>query len=122
MKYALPLILVLSGCGPTPEQWALGGAALGIGSVAVLGRTPVDAVVSIVTGRDCSVVRLDKGKSYCRPDEPPPDTPAFCTRSLGRVDCWKDPSALPGKPAGVADGPAALTPLQEADRTKGWLF
>ncbi len=122
MKHIFVLILLLGGCAASPEQWASGGLAVGIGSIAVLGRTPVDAVVSLMTGRDCSVVRLDKGQSYCRPEEPPPEEPAFCTRSLGRVDCWKDPAVLPGTPAGVADGPSKLTPAQEKDRTKGWLF
>ena len=115
-------LLVLSGCGVTPEQWVAGGVGLGIGSIAVLGRSPVDAAVSLVSGRDCSVVRLDRGKSYCRPEEPPPEEPPFCTRSLGHVDCWDDPASVPGHPKGVADGPVVLTPAQEKDRTKGWLF
>jgi hypothetical protein len=122
MKHILPLIWLLSGCAASPEQWVGGGMALGIGSIAVMGRTPMDAAVSLVTGRDCSVVRLEKRQSYCRPEEPPPEEPVFCTRSLARVNCWKDPAALPGNPMGVADGPVGLTPAQEKDRTKGWLF
>lgn len=122
MKHIFPLLLLLGGCGASPEQATLVGAAVGIGSIAVLGRTPIDAVLSVVTGRDCSVVRLEKGQDYCREPEPPPAAPPFCTRSLGRVDCWTDPAALPGNPAGVADGPVGLTPAQERDRTKGWLF
>jgi len=122
MKHLALGILLLSGCGITPDQLVAGGVVTGIGSIAVFGRTPVDAVVSLVSGRDCSVVRLEKHQSYCRSEEPIPEEPVFCTRSLGRVDCWKDPAALPGKPTGVADGPVALTPAQEKDRTKGWLF
>ena len=122
MKHVLPLVFLLSGCGLTPEMWAGGGAALGIGSIAVIGRTPIDAAVSLVTGRDCSVVRLEKHLSYCLAEELPPEEPPFCTRSLGRVDCWKDPAALPGTPVGVADGPSGLTTAQEKNRTKGWLF
>ena len=56
----------------------------------------------------------------CRPEEPPPPAPKFCTRSLGVVDCWVDPAALSDQPHEVADGPRVLTPLQEADRTKRW--
>jgi hypothetical protein len=122
MKHIYLGLLLLGGCGATPDQWVAGGALVGIGSIAVLGRTPADAVVSVVTGRDCSVVHWDKGKSYCKPEEPPPDPPVFCTRSLGRVDCWEDPASLPGHPKGVADGPSVLTPAQEKDRTKGWVF
>jgi len=109
--YPLPLIL-LAGCEPVTI-----GAAVTAGSVAVIGRSPVDAVVSAATGRDCSVVRLDRGQDYCRPQEAAPAPPAYCTRSLGRVDCWAAP--LPGR-RGVADGPATLTAAQEANRVRRW--
>ncbi|MEI7711032.1 MAG: hypothetical protein WCI94_06345 [Rhodospirillales bacterium] len=126
MKHILPpicaLLPLLAGCAASPEQWMGGGALLGIGSIAVMGRTPVDAAISLATGRDCSVVRLEKHQSYCRPEEPPPEEPVFCTRSLARVTCWKDPEGLPGHPIGVADGPVGLTAAQEKDRKKGWLF
>ncbi len=112
----LMLPLLLAGCDAATE----GVAAVTVGSVATIGRTPVDAVVSLVTGKDCSLVRLDQGKTYCRPTEPQPDAPPYCTRSLGVVECWKDPAAVPGLPPEVADGPRALTPAQEADRTRTW--
>ncbi len=110
-------LLLLPGC--TPES-AGAFAAANAASVAVFRRAIPDLVVSGVTGRDCSVVRLEQGKPYCRPPEPPPDAPEFCTRSLGVVDCWADPAALTDRPRGVADGPRALTPAQEADRTRRW--
>jgi hypothetical protein len=56
-------------------------------SVATIQRTPADAVYSPFTGRDYSLVRLDQGKPCCRPVEPPPEAPAFCTRSLQRQNC-----------------------------------
>ena len=56
-----------------------------------------------------------------KPVEPPPAPPAFCTRSLGTVDCWSNPGALNSPPArGVADGPSTLTPAQEINRTSRW--
>jgi hypothetical protein len=110
----LPLLL-LAGC-----EAAEGVAAVTVGSVAAIGRTPVDAVYSLVTGKDCSAVRLDQGKTYCRPTEPQPDAPPYCTRSLGVVDCWKDPASMPDLPPEMADGPRALTPEQEANRTRTW--
>ena len=115
----LPLllpVLLLAGCDATTE----GIAAVTVGSVAVIHRTPVDAVVSLVTGKDCSAVRLDEGKTYCRPKEPPPNAPPYCTRSLGVVDCWKDPAAMAHLPPQVAYGPSQLNPAQEADRTRRW--
>jgi len=113
----LLLLLFLAACDPA----SLGAtAAAGVGSVVVIGRTPVDAVVSLASGRDCSVVRLDRGQSYCRPVEPPPAPPPYCTRSLGRVDCWREPPLAIPLQRGVADGPAMLTPEQEAHRTRRW--
>ncbi len=97
-----------------------GMAAVNIGSVMVIGRTVPDAVVSAVTGRDCSAVRLDRGLEYCRPEEAPPLPPTYCTRSLGSVDCWRQPPLALPLPRGVADGRPVLTPVQEANRTRRW--
>ena len=110
----------LAACGATPEQLASGLAGFGIGSIAVIQRSPLDAVYSTVTGRDCSVVRLDRGQSYCRPVEPPPAPQPYCTPSLGRADCWREPPLAIPLQSGVADGPTALTPEQEAHRTRRW--
>jgi hypothetical protein len=127
----LSLPVLLSGCGPiephdlvagviTEPHLAMGAAAVTVGSVAAIGRTPVDAAYSLITGKDCSVVRWDQGKTYCRPTEPPPDAPPYCTRSLGVVDCWKDPAAVPDLGSDVDDGPRTLTPAQEQNRTQRW--
>jgi hypothetical protein len=120
MTRAVLALLLLAGCEATAPQVAAGLTAVTVGSVTTIQRTPLDAVYSAATGKDCSVVRLDQGKSYCRPTEPPPDSPPYCTRSLGVVDCWADPAALPDRPPEVADGPRALTPEQEKDRTRSW--
>jgi hypothetical protein len=109
----LLLPLLLCGC---LETAALVGAA----AIPVIGRSPVDAVVSTVAGRDCSVVRLDAGKTYCAAEEAAPAAPVVCTRSLGVVDCWKNPKDLGARYTEVADGPRGLTPAQEADRMRAW--
>jgi hypothetical protein len=110
---------MLCGCAAGPT--VLAGAAVGVtvGSVAVIGRTPIDALWSLASGRDCSAVLLEQGKGYCRATELPPVAQPYCTRSLGVADCWADPA---GHPAALADGPSALTPAQEADRTRRWPF
>ena len=97
----LLLLATLGGCGPV----GVGFVATDIASVAVLGRGVGDIGVSAVTGRDCSVVRLDTGKTYCAPriDTPPPQP--FCTRSLARVDCWADPYLVPRGQRDVTDTP-----------------
>ncbi|HVZ08055.1 hypothetical protein [Rhodopila sp.] len=118
------LLLVLAGplggCGMPAELMSAGAIAGVVGTVAVFGRSPADLVVSLVSGKDCSIVRLDEGKSYCKPVEPPPRQPEFCTRTLGVVDCWSDPATLADRPTQVADGPTTLSPAQEADRTARW--
>lgn len=106
----------LGGCADTAGPLA----AVGIGSIVVAGRTPVDIAVSAAVGRDCSVVRLDAGKSYCKPVEPPPPPPAFCTRSLAAVDCWEGPSPFGYYQRGLADGPSDLTAEQERHRSAPW--
>ncbi len=122
MMRPIALLLLLGGCGLMPDQWLMGAGAAGIGSIAIIQRTPLDAAYSLISGRDCSAVRLDKGQSYCRQEEPPPEPPPFCTRGLGAVTCWRDPTHLPGSPTPVADGPSTLTVAQEANRTRGWPF
>jgi hypothetical protein len=116
----LLILLLLPGCEATPETLMAATVAGGVGSIAIIQRSPLDAVYSLVTGRDCSIVRLDRGQTYCRPLEPEPPAQPFCTRSLGVVDCWQDPAMLPGHPTGVAAGPDTLTPEQEANRTRRW--
>ena len=107
--------LVATGCtaaGPL-------GAA-GVGSIVLFQRDPADIVVSTVTGLDCSVVRLSIGKSYCRPTEPPPEPPAYCTRSLAGIDCWDRPDPFGYYQRGLADGPYELTGRQEWRRAAPW--
>jgi hypothetical protein len=119
MRYALCLLLLLAGCGVDPLTLTAVTVGTTAGSVAVIHRTPLDALWSLASGRDCSAVRLDQGKSYCRPPELPPAPVPYCTRSLGVADCWADPD---GHPPALGDGPDTLTPAQEADRTRRWPF
>jgi hypothetical protein len=120
-SFALLLLLGLSGCGVPWTAPAGSFVAADAATVPVLGRGIGDAVYSTVTGKDCSIVRLDQGKTYCKKIAPPPARPPFCTRSLGTIDCWSNPDGLNGPPRhGVADGPTTLTPEQEANRTARW--
>jgi hypothetical protein len=116
----LILLLALSGCGATPEQLLTGFGGAGIASIAIIHRTPFDAVYSLITGRDCSIVWLDEDKPYCRPEEPPPPPQRYCTRSLGVVDCWAQAEQPILQQRSVGDGPHTLTPEQEANRTRTW--
>lgn len=114
----LVLLLGVPGCAHWVEPTGALAAA-DIASVVVFGRGIADLGVSAISGRDCSVVRLDRGLTYCAPIDPPPSPGPFCTRSLGVVDCWINPEALPMPQQPVADGPAP-TPAQEQYRHARW--
>ncbi len=118
----LPILGLAAVAGCTGPPLAAEGitASVGVASIAILQRSPIDAIYSISTGQDCSVVRWDRGLGYCRPVEAPPVAPPFCSRSLGWVDCWRDPALLANRPHELADGPRSLTPAQEADRIRRW--
>ncbi|HEY0184079.1 MAG TPA: hypothetical protein VGC09_14825 [Rhodopila sp.] len=121
MKKLLLLgLLGLAGCAVTDTAGAVVGVGANVISVATIQRSPLDAAYSLFTGRDCSIVRLDQGKTYCRAVEPKPEPPPYCTRGLATVNCWLDPDTVPGHPRGVADGPSTLNPGQEADRVRTW--
>jgi hypothetical protein len=116
----LILILLLLPCGCGPEAPIVAGAMviLSGASLPVFHRTPVDMLVSAASGRDCSIVNLDRGDRYCRASELPPERPLFCTRSLGVPDCWENPERLTNNPREIADGPRALT--AEQNRGRRW--
>jgi hypothetical protein len=120
------LLVLLCGCATTPPgsiAAGVGFAAANVASVSIIGRTLPDAVISVVTDKDCSAVRLEQGKTYCRHPDPPPTAPPFCTRGLADVECWPSAEALAGPPRhAVADGPSSLTPEQEAYRTRAWPY
>jgi len=109
----------LAGCCASPVAPILGAMAP---AQTLLQRTPVDAVVSLVTGLDCSAVRWDGGRGYCVLPEPPPPIPPYCSNSLGGVDCWRDPALLANRPHELANGPRFLTVDQQAYRTCPWPF
>ena len=98
----LLLLATLSGCAPAA---AVVGADLA--TVTVFGRGIVDIGVSAVSGRDCSVVRLDKGQTYCAPRIEVARPQPYCTRTLGTVSCWDDPRLLPRPQPEVGDTPPA---------------
>jgi hypothetical protein len=121
-RLLLPLLVLLPGCGAVgaPGAPVLAGVAVVEGvALRAFGRTTGDALVSLVTGEDCSIARIGRGEAYCGQDGPPPPQPV-CTRSLGAVDCWTVPPAAWPPHRGVADGPATLTAAQENDRI-GWV-
>ncbi|MCU0985899.1 MAG: hypothetical protein MUC89_13305 [Acetobacteraceae bacterium] len=86
---------LLAGCANEPllQETVLGApvslwtAGASVASFAVLQRGLVDVAYSVVTGKDCSVIHIERRGEYCR-TEPVAAPVPFCTRSLGDVDCW----------------------------------
>ncbi|PHS78802.1 MAG: hypothetical protein COB59_05210 [Rhodospirillaceae bacterium] len=62
-------------------------------------KTLSDHIESYRTGKDCSTVRMEKGRTYCREDEPNPIPKVTCYRTLADVVCYSvaDPASLPGE-------------------------
>ena len=108
----------LAGCVPAAVV-PLSVATLGA-DVAIFHRTLPDLIYSGITGRDCSLVRVDRGDSYCRPIAPPVPPQPYCTRSLAGVDCWAHPELMANVPPQVAQGPHELTPEQDRVRLARW--
>lgn len=116
---AILLALLLAGCtGPG----AAAGIAVGANvlSLTTIHRTIPDAVISLVSGKDCSMVRLDENKSYCRTPHPLPPPPPYCTQTLGEATCWRDPQDLPDHAPPIAEGAQTLSPVQLANRNRRW--
>ena len=55
-------------------------------------KTIIDHIVSFSSGKDCSTVRTELGRTYCREDEPNPEPEVHCYRSLADVTCYANPS------------------------------
>src|SRR5512132_2633215 len=71
-------------------------AAVGAGTVAATGKTPVDHIVSLATGKDCSIVRQHRGLTYCVEDEVTPAVRVHCYPTIGAVGCYGEPDPFPG--------------------------
>lgn len=60
-------------------------------SVIASDKTATDHVVSLFSGKDCSVVRTERGLSYCVEDEVRIESRVFCYQTLGSVSCYDRP-------------------------------
>ena len=122
LRPLLMVSLLLAGCesigAPGAPLLAIPAAVEGV-SLVFTQRGVGDSVVSLLTGQDCSYVRIAKGQTYCGSDPPPPVQP-ICTRSLGKVDCWTTPPVATPPYSNVRDGPYELTAEQERNRTSRW--
>lgn len=85
-------------------------AAVGAGTVALTDKTPVDHVVSLVSGKDCSLVRRQRGLAYCVEDEITLPVRVHCYPTLGEVNCYAAPDPFPGSQRQLgSDQPTTVT-------------
>jgi hypothetical protein len=109
----LLLLTALTGCTAAEPFGALLGAD--VASIAVFGRSLGDLGASAISGQDCSIVRLERGLTYCA-GRNPPAREAYCTRTLATVDCWPAPHL---NRVGVGDTPPPSL-AQERYRAAPW--
>ncbi|MBL6927970.1 MAG: hypothetical protein ISR44_02255 [Rhodospirillales bacterium] len=90
--------LLVGGCGIAPPFVMIDGGVV-IGS----DKTMIDHVVSMSSGKDCSLVRKERGMTYCKEDEVIPRPEVYCYRELAKVTCYDKPDTRQGERRQVGD-------------------
>lgn len=83
--FALAGALLLSACDPGTFIAASGASLMGSD------KTVVDHAVSMGAGKDCSILRTERGLTYCVEDMPQVRQNIYCYRDLGGVTCYDQP-------------------------------
>ncbi|HYD31532.1 MAG TPA: hypothetical protein VEB64_11840 [Azospirillaceae bacterium] len=113
---AATLALMVAGCGG-PEVVAATGTMMTLASLNLTKKLVADHAVSAATGRDCSLISLEKTGDYCPPPPKPIDrSKVYCYRTIADVDCHTIPDPYRNGARPVADPP--LVSPYEADNLK----
>lgn len=83
---AIAALLLAASCGAGATIFTVGAGTLG-----TTDKTLGDHVISLYSGKDCSSVRLEKGKTYCKEDEAIVPPQVYCYRTIGSVTCYRSP-------------------------------
>ncbi|MEE2698357.1 MAG: hypothetical protein VX923_01515 [Pseudomonadota bacterium] len=86
--FLLAFVFLLKGCTAFPGMTQLQGAVV-IGT----DKTIEDHVMSFTSGKNCSLIRKEKGLTYCEEDEPKIMQNIFCYKTLGSVTCYDRPDS-----------------------------
>ncbi|HEY0834903.1 MAG TPA: hypothetical protein VGE72_13420 [Azospirillum sp.] len=107
----------LSACWTTPMGAAqVGLAAVEFGSLNTTKKTLGDHLVSGVTGRNCSWIKLEETGQYC-PEEVVVDrSNVYCYRTLADVNCHYIPDPYKNGHTALASPPPVRKPIEQ----KGW--
>jgi len=95
----LAITVMVGGCAG--EFFAVEGV-----SAALSDKTASDHVVSLLSGKECSFLRVDQGQSYCVEDAVKiSQSHLYCYRTLGAATCYTepDPRRSPSERIGYID-------------------
>jgi len=83
--FAFSVFLLVAACTPLA---VVDGVSLG-----TTDKLLSDHVVSVTSGKDCSYLRQQQGRTYCKEDEVNPNyNELHCYRNLGGVTCYDRPA------------------------------
>lgn len=84
---AAVLCIGLAACGAVTPYAMIDGAVV-VGTE----KTMADHAISLASGKDCSLVRIERGMTYCKEDEVAGPRPnLYCYRELAGVSCYDSP-------------------------------
>jgi len=89
LLFALILTVSLGACDPRLA------AVDGVSAVGT-GKTVSDHFVSFASGKNCSTIRSNTGRTYCEEDEPNPTPKVWCYRTIGKAVCYDRPDPYQG--------------------------
>ncbi len=83
----LACVAVLGGCAAATPFGAVEAV-----SVMASDKTLTDHAISVASGKDCSILRKEQGKTYCVEDQVNPVYPQnYCYKTIGKVTCYDRP-------------------------------
>ena len=93
-------VLMVTGCSAQPPvgtmlPWDLGASMLTLPQTK---KTPTDHLISMATGRDCSVIHYEQDGAFCQ--DPPKEIDRrslYCFKTLGEVECHQRPDPYYGR-------------------------
>lgn len=91
---SLILICLLAGaCSLASTAPSMTPTLLGMEGATIIGtgKSFTDHYVSFSTGKNCSSLRKNTGRTYCEEDEIAEPEEIYCYNSLGKVNCYSVP-------------------------------
>ncbi len=83
---AVSAIGLVQACGAVPPLSMLEGAFVVGGD-----KTFTDQVISYSSGKNCSIIRKERGLTYCEEDQVTVKPNVYCYKTLAEVTCYDRP-------------------------------